>query len=112
MYLKLLPKERTISMRLSKTPINPFSYVKQMKEDSSIMKWFSKPADVIQKEIGKKIMKKDECVSKDTYNQLKTDTLDFLNKIEEQVQNALFCLKGKSPVLKRSKTSRKEQELR
>jgi len=38
-----------------------------MKDDPHLMDWFSKPTSVLQREFGKKIMKKDQCISKDTY---------------------------------------------
>ena len=37
-----------------------------MQADPALMDWFSKPASALNRELGKKVMKKDECISKDT----------------------------------------------
>ena len=71
-----------------------------------MLEWFSKPNMAIHKEFGKKLMKKDECVSKDTYLELQKSTFDFLHEVERQITAALNCLKGRDAhfSLKRSRT--------
>ena len=86
------------------------SYVSKMIVDPHLMDWFSKPNMVLQWEFGKKIMKKDECVSKDTYLEQQEMFQKFLTEIDEQILKAINCLKGKE--LKKSRTLRSNWEAR
>lgn len=72
------------------------------------MDWFSKPNSVLQSELGKKIMKKDECISWDTYIQQQDLFMKFLIEIDEQILKAVNCLKGRE--LKKAKTFRPHWE--
>lgn len=51
-----------------------------MKEDPALMDWFSKPASALNWELGKKLMKKDECISKDTYLEQQELIFNFLKE--------------------------------
>lgn len=70
-------------------------YCSKMQADPALMDWFSKPASALNRELGKKVMKKDECISKDTLIEQQELIQNFLKEIQELISKAVNSLKGK-----------------
>lgn len=60
-------------------------YIEKMMEDPHLMDWFSKPNSVLQTELGKKVMKQDQCISLDTFAELQEKIMDHLNLVDKMV---------------------------